>query len=90
MPADVGIIMFTLRILSYDFLSTLMQIDLPLGGLVEFSAIEIPLLKRIMGRIICNFLDVITAINVVDSAEFAPRIGCLVFGFQGPGNQEGT
>ena len=87
---SVGIFNYNLRMLSYDFLSTLMQIDLPLRRLDEFPAIEIPLLKRIMGRIICNFLDVITAINVVDSAEFAPWVGCLVFGFQGPGNQEGT
>ena len=76
--------------LSDDFLSTLMQINLPLRRLDEFPAIEIPLLKRIMGRINRHFLDVVTAINVVDSAEFAPWEGRLVFGFQGPGNQEGT
>ena len=78
------------RMLSDDFLSTLMQINLPLRRLDEFPAIEIPLLKRIMGRINRHFLDVVTAINVVDSAEFAPWEGRLVFGFQGPGNQEGT
>ena len=60
----------------------------PLLDKSEFR--EIPLLKRIMGRINRHFLDVVTAINVVDSAEFAPWVGCLVFGFQGPGNQEGT
>ena len=87
---SVGIFNYNLRMLSYDFLSTLMQINLPLRRLDEFPAIEIPLLKRIMGGINRHFLDVVTAINVVDSAEFAPRVGCLVFGFQGPGNQEGT
>ena len=87
---SVGIFNYNLRMLSDDFLSTLMQIDLPLRRLDEFPAIEIPLLKRIMGRINRHFLDVVTAINVVDSAEFAPWVGCLVFGFQGPGNQEGT
>ena len=87
---SVGIFNYNLRMLSDDFLSTLMQIDLPLSRLDEFPAIEIPLLKRIMGRINRHFLDVVTAINVVDSAEFAPWEGRLVFGFQGPGNQEGT
>ena len=87
---SVGIFNYNLRMLSDDFLSTLMQINLPLRRLDEFPAIEIPLLKRIMGRINRHFLDVVTAINVVDSAEFAPWEGRLVFGFQGPGNQEGT
>ena len=58
-----------------------MQIDLSFRRLDEFPAMEIPLLKRIMGRIVRHFFDVITAINIVDSAKFAPRVGCLVFGF---------
>ena len=78
---SVGIFNYNLRMLSDDFLSTLMQINLPLRRLDEFPAIEIPLLKRIMGRIIRHFLDVVTAINVVDSAELAPRVGRLVISF---------
>ena len=78
---SVGIFNYNLRMLSDDFLSTLMQINLPLRRLDEFPAIEIPLLKRIMGRIIRHFLDVVTAINIVDSAELAPWVGRLVIGF---------
>lgn len=65
-----------------DFISTLMQIDLPLGGQDKYPTIEIPLLKGIMGRIFRHFLDAVTTINIVDFTEFAPRVGCLVIGFQ--------
>ena len=78
---SVGIFNYNLRMLSDDFLSTLMQIDLPLRRLDEFPAIEIIFQRRIMGRIIRHFLDVVTAINIVDSSEFAPWAGRLVISF---------
>ena len=79
---SVGIFNYNLRMLSDDFLSTLMQINLPLRRLDEFPAIEIIFQRRIMGRIIRHFLDVVTAINIVDPSEFAPWVGCLVISFQ--------